>query len=123
MEKIIKPEFTFDGFKIFMLEENPQFSFQFNRERGYTPSFNILSNPEFYIYDTNCDGKAESVLLERESYKRGKKGTEQIFKKADELLAEKLEQLDIKTVRKEWGKKLGKYKTKEEYYSDIIRDM
>lgn len=119
----IQPQFTFEGFKIFMLQENPKFSFDFDRKTGYTLSLNVFSHPEFYIYDTNCDGKAESVNLESTSYKRGQKGTERIFKKADELLAEKLEQFNIEAVRKEWEERLGKYKTKEEYYSDLIQEL
>lgn len=122
MQKI-QHKFTFEGFEIYMLKENPIFSFDFDRKTGYTLHFNVLSYPCFRIYDNNCDGKAEKVLLDRTSYKRGQKGTERIFEKADNLLAEKLEQLNIEAIRKEWEEKLGKYKTKEEYYSDMIQEL
>lgn len=122
MQKI-QHKFTFEGFEIYMLKENPMFSFNFDRKTGYTLHFNVLSYPCFRIYDNNCDGKAESVRLNGISYQRGQKGTERIFEKADKLLAEKLEQLDIEAVRADWEEKLGKYKTKEEYYSDLIQTL
>jgi hypothetical protein len=81
-------------------------------------------DPMLVITDSNCDGKAETFqLVFKENYKRGQKGTEKIFQKADELLARYMEDFEVNKVKKEWEEKLGKYHTKEEYYSDIIKDL
>jgi len=119
-EKNLKVELEFDGFKI---RKSGEITFRFNRKEGYELyGFNLV--PVLMIKDSNCDGKAESIyFVSNETYKRGHKGTEKIFEKADELLARYMEEFKVSDVKKEWQEKLGKYKTKEEYYSDIIKDL
>lgn len=121
MQYDITSEFTFDGFKI---RKPFEYSLDFSRKNGYLLIVRH-SDPELWIYDSNCDGKAEEIHfgLCSERYKKGEKGTEAIFQKADELLARYMKELGVEEVKKEWEEKLGKYKTKEEYYSNIIKDM
>ena len=119
-DKNLKVELEFDGFKI---SKPLEISFHFNRKEGYT-LFIVNFDPTLVITDSNCDGKAETFqLVFKETYKRGQKGTEKIFQKADELLARYMEEFEVDKVRKEWEEKLGKYKTKEEYYSDLIKNL
>ena len=119
-DKNLKVTLEFDGFKI---SKPLEISFHFNRKDGYE-LFMMKFDPMLIIKDSNCDGKAETFqLVFKEIYKRGQEGTEKIFQKADELLARYMEELEVEKVRKEWEEKLGKYNTKEEYYSDIIKDL
>lgn len=102
-------------------------SLSFKREEGYQLYINQEAGEKklsMFIHDNNCDGKVESIyFVSKSSYKRGQKGTEKIFEKADEILARHMEELKVSEVRKEWEEKLGKYNTKEEYYSDVIKDL
>lgn len=127
-DKNLKVELEFDGFKITSYESSDKLaSLTFSRKEGFHLYIHEKQNEEkieMMIFDKDCDGKSESVqFIFKENYNRGHKGTEKIFEKSDQILTRHMEELEVDKVRKEWEEKLGKYKTKEEYYSDIIKDL